>query len=388
MTVSRREVLAMGAAVLAKGDEAARYQVGAYYFPGYHADPRIVAAHGPGWTEWELVKRAEPRFAGQAQPKRPLWGYEDEADPALFARKIAAAAEHGVSHFLFDWYWYEGAPFLNRCLENGYLKAENKQRLKFALMWANHDWLDIQPAKRSSPPALLHPGSVTAEVFDKMTDYVVRTYFAEPTYWKIGGAPYFSIYELYRFIDGLGGIPAAKAALARFREKTKAAGLPDLHLNAVAWGIKSVAHLRALGFDSVTSYVWIHHVRLREFPVTSYSYAAAEAAKNWREADTAYGLPFHPNVTMGWDASPRACQSDVFADTGYPFMSTLGGNTPTAFRKALSQAKRFLDARPTQPRILNINAWNEWTEGSYLEPDTTHGFEYLRAIRDVFGQER
>jgi Glycosyltransferase WbsX len=387
MSVSRRELLALAPAVLAKAGGAPGYQVGAYYFPGYHPDRRVTAAHGPGWTEWELVKRAEPRFAGHQQPKRPLWGYEDESAPEVFARKIDAAADHGLSHFLFDWYWYSGEPFLHRCLENGYLKAPNKRRLKFALMWANHDWLDIQPAKRSSPPALLHAGAVTPAVFDKMTDYVTATYFTDPSYWKIAGAPYFSIYELYRFIDGIGGIESAQTALARFREKTKAAGLPDLHLNAVTWGVKT-ADLARLGFNSVTSYVWIHHVRLPECPVTPYAYATAEAPKYWHRADTAYGLPFHPNVTMGWDSSPRACQSDVFADTGYPFMPTLGGNTPQAFRGALKQARQFLDSRPSEPRILNINAWNEWTEGSYLEPDTTHGFEYLRAIRDVFGQER
>ena len=45
-----------------------KYQVAAYYFPNYHIDPRNAEIHGPGWTEWELVKRAEPRFAGHQQP--------------------------------------------------------------------------------------------------------------------------------------------------------------------------------------------------------------------------------------------------------------------------------------------------------------------------------
>jgi Glycosyltransferase WbsX len=36
-------------------------------------------------------------------------------------------------------------------------------------------------------------------------------------------------------------------------------------------------------------------------------------------------------------------------------------------------------------RILNINCWNEWTEGSYLEPDTVHGLKYLEAVKEFFG---
>jgi len=88
---------------------------------------------------------------------------------------------------------------------------------------------------------------------------------------------------------------------------------------------------------------------------------------------------------MGWDASPRTVQSDIFDNTGYPFMATLSGNTPAAFREALVRAKAFLGEQPDGPRILTLNAWNEWTEGSYLEPDTVNGLGYLEAVKDVFG---
>ena len=66
-------------------------QIAVYYFPNYHADPRNEAVHGRGWTEWELVRSARPRFPGHRQPKVPLWGWEDEADPRVMARKIRAS---------------------------------------------------------------------------------------------------------------------------------------------------------------------------------------------------------------------------------------------------------------------------------------------------------
>ena len=62
--------------------------IACYYFPNYHADARNARKHGAGWNEWALMRAARPRFPGHAQPKVPLWGYEDEADPAVFARKI------------------------------------------------------------------------------------------------------------------------------------------------------------------------------------------------------------------------------------------------------------------------------------------------------------
>ena len=126
-----------------------KIQCAVYYFPDYHVDPRNEAIHGKGWTEWELMKVARGRFPGHEQPKIPLWGYEDEADPAVMAKKIDAAADHGVDAFLFDWYWYEG-PYLERCLKEGFLRAPNMQRMKFALMWANHDWKNFHPGSRET----------------------------------------------------------------------------------------------------------------------------------------------------------------------------------------------------------------------------------------------
>jgi hypothetical protein len=370
------------------------YQVGVYYFPNYHIDPRNEAAHGADWTEWDLVKRAEPRFPGHAQPKVPVWGYEDESDPQVMAKKIDAAADHGINHFIFDWYWYNDGPFLGRALDEGFLGAPNNDKLKFALMWANHDWVDIHPAKQTGPKNLQFPGAVTPETFDTLTDFIVENYFKHPSYWKIDGCPYFSIYELMTLISGLGGIPATREALDKFRAKTKAAGFPDLHLNAVVWGVQILPNeqaitdprqlLNALGCDSVASYVWLHHIQLPTFPETPYESVMGTAIDYWSEAVGEYALPYHPNVTMGWDSSPRTVQSDMFENKGYPFMSMLGNNTPANFKTALEAAKNFLDGQPADQRILSINAWNEWTEGSYLEPDTVNGMGYLEAIRDTF----
>ena len=371
------------------------YQLAVYYFPQYHPDPRNDAWHGAGWTEWELVKRATPRFAGHQQPKVPLWGYLDESRPEVMEQKIAAAADHGLTAFIYDWYWYEDGAFLNRCLERGHLAARNSDRLKFALMWANHDWIDIHPAKRSSLYQTLVKGTVSSKAFHAATEHIIKTYFSHPSYWRVAGGLYFSIYELMTLVRGLGSVAETREALDDFRARTRAAGLGELHLNAVVWGkqvlpgeetIVDVNDLLArLGFDSITSYVWVHHVPLASFPETPYAQVAERSAEDWERFTAGYKLPYYPNVTMGWDSSPRTVQSDVFDNVGYPFTPVLSGNTPEAFRRSLLRARAFLDKGSTKQKILTLNAWNEWTEGSYLEPDTVHGMSYLEAIRDVFG---
>lgn len=375
-----------------------KVDVAVYYFPNYHCDRRNEKQHGSGWTEWELVRRAEPRFLGHQQPKLPVWGFEDEADPLVMARKIDAAADHGIDTFIFDWYWYNDGPFLQRGLDEGFLGAPNNFRLKFAIMWANHDWVHIHPLKRSKNPfqeaTLLYPGAVTPETFEEIIDRCIRNYFRHPSYWLIDGCPYFSFYELTKLIEGFGGLDQTRQLLDLFRAKVKAAGFKGIHLNAVVWNnpilpgetapVDAQGVVEALGFDSVTSYVWIHHYATKMFPEVEYNTVRDAYFKYWDEAEQRFDRPYYPNITMGWDSSPRTVQSDVFDECGYPFMYTIKNNTPENFRKALALAKRRLEQSSVPHPFLTINAWNEWTEGSYLEPDEISGMGYLEAIRDVF----
>jgi hypothetical protein len=368
--------------------------VAAYYFPNYHTgDPRNDKNMGEGWSEWELVKTAQPRFPNHQQPKVPEWGYLDEKDPEVMAKKIEAAVEHGIDCFIFDWYMYEDGTFLNRCIDEGFLKAKNTETLKFALMWANHDWVNIHPYTRGAEQKLLYPGKVSQERFEEIGDFVIKEYFTKSNYWKIDGKPYFSIYDITKFVEGFGSIEATKAAMERMSQKAINAGLKGIHWNLVAWGNPILPFenapsntpelIKMLGFNSATSYVWIHHTQLPDTQ-TDYNWVRDRYIEHWEKAKTEYGVPYFPNVTMGWDSSPRCDLKSEWANVGYPFMNTIGNNTPENFKTALQMTKEKLLSEPTGPRILNINCWNEWTEGSYLEPDTINGMKYLEAVKEVF----
>ncbi len=376
------------------GRQTSNYQIAVYYWPNYHIDPRNEAKLGKGWTEWELVKGGRPKFPGHDQPHVPLWGYRDESDPKEMARSIDAMADHGITAILFDWYRYNDGSFLDDCLRKGFLKAPNRNRIQFALMWANHDFVDIFP-RRSGNPTLWYPGAVTRQTFDRVTTEAVRDLFSQPNYWKIEGKPYFSIYELHTMIKGLGGLEQTRDALESFRARAKAAGFPGLHLNIVGWGvtqsmklvtgkpmtkvdpsriIKSEADLLAyLNADSVTWYTWAH-IAWPTDPTETYDHWGARSVPLWSQWQDNVHIPFYPHVSVGWDGSPRNYPGGIIVD-----------NSPALFRKYLEQAKSYLDRQPPDRRILTVNAWNEWVEGSYLEPDKKWGMDYLQAIQRVFG---
>ena len=339
-----------------KSPDALRVQVAAYYFPNWHEESQPAVHH----SEWDELKNAKPRFPGQPQPVIPLWGYQDEADPAAMAQKIDAAADHGVDAFIFDWYWRSGGdakgPFLEKALDDGYLKAPNRKRVKFALMWANHN---LGPES---------PGAIPREVFDSFTDHIVNDYFTSDSYWTIDGRCYFSIYQLQTFIDGMGGLEQAKEALDSLRAKAVAAGRKGIYLNAVDWQIPANARelYKTLGVDSVTSYVWVHKIALPNFPKTDYTWEADAYFKYWDSHKDDYGVPYFPNVTKGWDPTPRVPASEPYDGKKYPNTPVLWDNSPKKFKAALEQARERALTLPAGQRAITIYAWNEWTEGGLL----------------------
>ena len=366
------------------------YDVAAYIWPAYTGDElrsRIFWPEGMG--EWQSVKNAAPKFEGHSWPRRPVWGYVNEADRYVMEMEINAEADHGVNVFIYDWYWYDRRPFLENCLNDGYLKASNNRRVQFYLMWANHDanvtW-DIRNAGRAD--SVVWGGAVDRGEFDRIVRRVINRYFSHPSYYKIGGKPVFMIYDLSNLIRGLGGVEQTRRALEHFREETVRAGFPGLELQLTLWsetmvnlsGVDASAKgntkeaVALLGFDSVTHYQFVHFAN----PDREYGEILADVKREWGRIDRDYpDTPYYPHISVGWDNNPRFLQFRP---------GVVRGNTPEAFERGLRMAREYVDSHPLPAPLVTINSWNEWTETSYLEPDDRYGYGYLEAVKRVFGE--
>lgn len=366
---------------------AKSYDVAAYIWPAYTGDePRTRTFWPDGIGEWQSVKNAMPKFPGHQWPRQPRWGYVNEADPYVMEMEIEAAADHGVNVFIYDWYWYDRRPFLENCLNDGYLKARNNDRVKFYLMWANHNvnngW-DIRNSHLRNN--MIWDGAVDFREFQTIAKRVISRYFHHPSYYCIDEKPVFMIYDLQNLINGLGGVAATKKALDWFRNETVSAGLPGVHFQVVSWGENNLnlsgvddgekAKMRdvtaQIEFDSITHYQFAQFVDITR----DYHQVVADVRKEWTRIDREYGIPYFPHVSIGWDNNPRFKELRP---------EILKNNTPEEFRRALAYAKEFIDAHPRQAPLITINSWNEWTEASYLQPDNLYGYSYLEAVKSVF----
>lgn len=385
-----------------------KYTVAAYYCPVWHPDSINNIWHGKDWTEWDLLKAAKPKFPGHEQPVIPSWGYFNDADPEWAAKQIDLAADHGIDVFIFDWYWYaKTGRYMHGALENGFLKAPNRNRMKFALMWANHDWVNQMPATLEPTRVNLAPGGVSMSLWDTMSTYIVDKYFTQPNYWKIDGKPYFCIYEINNFINGLGGMDSTKKALQMLEDKAKKIGLPGIHLSAMDWNLNQdllnlikgpnppkspQEFIKTLNFESITPYNWEYAYWPEMYKdgkiPQPYSGIVSFSPKVWRDMANKFpGISYAPNVGTGFDPTPRTIATERYEIRAYPYTPVLVGNTPELFKKALIEAREFIDESNPKYKIIALYAWNEWTEGGYLLPDKRYGTGYLDAVKEVFGKK-
>lgn len=375
-----------------QGSEGSDMEIAAIYFPSWHEDDHYSAWLGEGWNEWELVENATPRFEGHKLLKpTEEWGHFDEADPEWGAKQIDLATEHGIDVFIFDWYWYSGVQFIHGALEEGFLQAPNNDKMKFATMWANHTWGNYFPYPYDEPFHVWLPIRHSGDDFERAIRYHIENYFNQPNYWRVDGGLYFSIFAPEEFVKQLGGPEKTKTVIDAARKQVADAGLGELHIAGFTGIPESLQSLKAAGFDSLTSYnVTTSSLGLRqpEHPTVPYETLMEGSETFWDNMDTG-ALPYAPVVTVGWDVTYR-WEKDVPwppRNGHYPYTPVIVDNTPEKFGRFVQNARRHAADSPHNPPFILINAWNEWTEGGALIPNTTYGNGYLEALEEALKED-
>jgi lipopolysaccharide biosynthesis protein len=338
----------------------------AFYLPQFHPFPENDRWWGKGFTEWTNVTKAMPQFAGHYQPRLAGdLGYYDLRTTETMREQIALARNAGVHGFCFHYYWFAGKRLLERPLDA--FVADKTHDFPFSLCWANENWTrrwdgqdaEILIAQEHSPQSDL-------SLLDDMARYM-----RDPRYVRVDGKPLLIVYRP----DAL---PDAKGTLERWRTRARDEGLGELHiLCSNAFGF---ADFKLYGFDGLVQFP-PHAIRVGEitnkvtllnpaFSGKVYDYPTVAAG----QAAELSQLPPEvvPGVIPSWDnEARRSGAGNVFH-----------GATPEHYRTWLSAALAHAEAvHPPGRGLVFVNAWNEWAEGAYLEPDRWFGHGYLQATR-------
>lgn len=368
------------------------------YFPQFHSIPENDEWWGKGFTDWVNVKNASMQFTDHRQPRIPLEDhYYDQSSLATIRWQVELARSSGIFGFCHYHYWFDGKQLLETPTE---LMLNNQDiDMPFCLSWANETWsrrwdgLDHHILIQQTHPP-------TIESWRRHFDYLIRAW-KDPRAIKIDGKPVFIIYRPQRIFE-------IDEMLSLWRSWAQEEGLPGLYfifqkqydlpdkkcLSSFDGqfqfqpfeAIYSAASTRKTGIiekaaRSVLRCVPVSvqrgvqnlksHLGVRQ--LTFYSYDSV-----WHQAialSTDEELTTFPGAFVDWDNTAR------YKNRATIFL----GASPERFRHWLRKLSDSMTSRNLPENYVFLNAWNEWSEGAYLEPDKTHRHEYLEVVRSVVG---
>jgi hypothetical protein len=338
--VGTRAAVALAAIALSNA-HAEGYQIGVYYFPGWK-DGQVGA---PSSQPWKPIK---------AFPERePLLGWYDEGSKDVMGQQLNWMQKHGISFLVFDWYWNGNRPLLDHALK-AYFSARNRATVPFSLLWANHG---------SNPNSRLD--------FESMVAFWIDNYFKRPEYFTLDGKPVVFVFSH--------GQLAKRAAEMGTTVPKLLADAEDIARSRALKGIYFVGSthwepdLRQSGYSALSAYNYPGLDKESE----SYGELDRDYRKIWQKVGANSGIPYLVPMTQGWDKRPWGGSRDPRHDNS--------GSTPQEFEEHLRAARLFMDTHSDRTkRVGVICCWNEFGEGSFVEPTKIHGFQYLERIKRVF----
>ncbi|NML32432.1 glycoside hydrolase family 99-like domain-containing protein [Paraburkholderia antibiotica] len=332
---------------------AAKYTVGVYYFPGWRIAPPLF--HNDPWTKIKNFPEREPAI-----------GWYVDGDPTVTDWQNTKMASAGINLVVYDWYWLPKLGVeLDHAVES-FRKLPNKRGVRYALLWANH----------SGAPS-------SEQEFVDIVQYWVKHYFTDTAYYRVEGRPVVVIFAPIQLDTAAKAFGKSSSDLLReANEIAITAGLPGIEFVAATQAVADRADtfLPDAGYRALTAYNYQNAPtstdgKQRE----SHSYAELTAGyrESWEWILAHSPIPYWLPVTSGWDKRAWGGSDDPAHDASV--------STPASFRQHLLEAKQTLDAngRKTASTVI-ICCWNEYGEGSYIEPTKKSGEAYIDAVRDVF----
>jgi len=329
-----------------------KVKLGAYYFPV------MLDWRRAGWGV-EPVDYLEP-----------LLGYYDEASTAVADWHISWALQHGISYFVFCWYFNQGMDYLNDALEKGFLGSRFADKMEFAVNWCTE-----------GHAAEFKTESFSDEAMEDFIEVLSERYFPRKNYLRVDGKPVVFLQTPAKIIQQRGGLEGMRKTLDRLREVARSRGHEGVYFVAVSI-MPYVIDFGKAGFDCITAYAYGFRDVNKTFDSRGYQVPYhdlfprhEEAFTTAREHAHTQGIDYIPVAWLGWDDYARA--------QAYPGRTP--GNTPGAFRRMLEKLPSHVES---DTQLALIEAWNEWGEGGHAEPSKRDGFSKLSAIRDALSSQR
>lgn len=357
----------------------------AFHLPQYHTIPENDKWWGTGFTDWNNVKKAKPLFHGHKQPRIPEDNnYYDMTDLDTLKRQCFIANEYGVYGFCYYHYWFHGHMLLEKPVE--ILREHTDIQTNYCFCWANETWARTWDGKEKD--ILIKQEYGEKEDWIKHIDYLY-SFFKDDRYIKIDGHPMLVIYKTEE-------ISSIDAMLDVWNEYLRKREMETIWLVEMMTGTqikpcvdnskavvefepsytqKLIDAANPIKAKAIRLYRKLKHLPIpkciRKYFLVRIDYE--DICNKIESRNIKYGSrDVFPGAFVGWDNTPRkGIGGSIFYN-----------DSVERFEKLLTRQKDKADRMHNS--YVFINAWNEWAEGTYLEPDKERGYKNLEIMKKIF----
>lgn len=333
-----------------------------FYLPQFHEIPENNDAWGKGFTEWVNVKKSRPLFVGHNQPRVPLHGnYYNLMDDSVLEWQAELAKKAGIYGFCLYHYWFNGRMVLEKPIEKLY--GNKSIKIHYCISWANESWTKTWHGAGGEREILIPQTYGQEEEWQRHYDYF-RKFFLDSRYIKEDNKPMLLLYRVKN-------IPRFNQMIQYWNQCAKKDGFDGIYIvsmnNSREHIEKSIWINAAVDFEPnrTKSEMRSDAVKIRGAGIRTISYDRL----NREMLNRSHQKNQYRTVFVDFDDSPRRGKKAI----------VMRGSTPQKFQYYLSQVIRKSQQEGNE--YIFVNAWNEWGEGNYLEPDEKNRYGYLNAIR-------
>lgn len=349
----------------------------AFYLPQFHTFPENDEWWGKGFTEWTNVKKAKPLYKNHNQPRVPENGeYYDLKNVQVINRQMQLAKQYGIYGFCYYHYWFDGKLLLHKPLEK-MLALEEEDKLAYCFCWANEPWTRAWDGSRE---VLMPQNYGGKDDWEKHFQYLLQ-FFNDNKYIKISNKPMLVLYRT-------NNIPDCDQMITYWDERCRNEGFAGIYIIEEKNNFQNNSACKSssgiLEFEPMYTLkyrrTFLRRIMDRIYAkidnlinnnnLLLYKYDDVWSNIVTRNHPSVQGKTEFLGAFVDWDNTPRKGRNGLI----------IRGATPKKFRHYFSlQLER---AEQLHSEFLFINAWNEWGEGTYLEPDKSNNYGYLEAIKD------
>ena len=349
----------------------------AFYLPQFHCFKENDEWWGEGFTEWDNVRSGKPMFEGHYQPRVPHKdiGYYCLDDIDVLRWQAELARKHGIYGFCFYYYWFSGKRLMEKPVDM--LLQHPEIDLPFCFCWANENWTRTWDGQNNNILISQEYSEDDDENF--MAD--LKKYIDDPRYIRIHGKPLILVYNP-------GQIPDCHKSFNRWREKARELEIGEILIWTCQTSDNTAERLKIedcidaeVEFPPHNFWKWflaVKELNLNGKIASIFNYQLLVKYLVLKHCCDNHSVkPLHRCCTMGWDNAARR-KNNWFSFYAFSLYAL--------YQWMLEVANYTRKTFEPEERFAFINAWNEWGEGTYLEPDEKYGYANINTIsKALFG---